>query len=171
MRTTDRGVLLLLATLLAGPGCAYYSFTGATIPSHLSTIAVPLAEDRSVSTVTGLDEQLTSLLVDRFVSQTRLSLEPSDSEADAVLTVSIDRYQNQPSSVGGDERASRNRVTISVTVTYRDQVEDREVMRRTFSGFEEYNALDPDQEAEANAAAEALIKIADDVFTAATSDW
>jgi hypothetical protein len=168
MRTRE-ATLLLAAAVLAAPGCAYYSFTGATIPSHLSTLAVPLAEDRSVSTVTGLDEQLTRLLVDRFVSQTRLSLEPTDAEADAVLTATIDRYQNQPASVGGDERATRNRVTRSVAVVYRDQVQDREVLRRTFSGFEEYDALDPDQEA--GAAAAALVKIADDVFTAATSEW
>ena len=169
MKTIESGAMLVLVALLAGPGCAYYSFTGATIPSHLSTIAVPLAEDRSVSTVTGLDEQLTRLLVDRFVSQTRLSLEPSDSQADAVLTASIDRYQNQSTSVGGDERATRNRVTISVTVTYRDQVQDREVLRRSFSAFEDYEAQNPDEEGAAAAAA--LVKIADDVFTAATSEW
>jgi len=170
MRATDRKYLLAAALLvLVGPGCAYYSFSGATIPEHLSTIAIPLAEDRSVSTIAGLDEQMTRLLVDRFVSQTRLSLEPAAPDADAVLTATIDRYQNQPTSVGGGERATRNRVTISVTVVYRDQVEDREILRRTFSGFEDFDAADPDQEDEAAIAA--LVKIADDVFTAATSNW
>lgn len=174
MRTTrtDRiaGLVLLVAGAVA-PGCAYYSFSGATVPSHLSTIAIPLAEDRSLSTVTGLDQQLTSLLVDRFVQQTRLSLDPSTVGADAVLTATIDRYQNQPTAVSGNEQATRNRVTISITVAYLDQVEDTEIMRRTFSGFEEYDAADLSQEGEEAAARAALEKIADDVFTAATSDW
>lgn len=163
LRAAGIGAITLLA------GCGYYSFTGATIPSHLSTIAIPLAEDRSLSTVPALDEQLTRLFVSRFVGQTRLSLEPVPSEADAVLEAVIDRYQNQPASVGGQERATRNRVTLSVTVVYRDQVEDRELVRRVFTAFEEYDALDPAQEEAAAAAA--LEKIADDVFTAATSNW
>lgn len=166
---TDRVRLVALLLLWAAAGCGYYSFTGATIPSHLNTIAVPIAEDRSLSTVQGLDEQLTRLLVSRFVGQTRLSLEPVPSSADAVLEVVIDRYQSQPASVGGDERATRNRVTISVTVIYRDQVQDKELVRRSFSAFEEFDALDTAQEEEAAAAA--LEKIADDVFTAATSNW
>jgi len=169
MKAPDRWTLVLLATLLAGPGCTYYSFTGATIPSHLSTVAIPLVEDRSVSTLTGLDEELTQMLVDRFVSQTRLSLEPSEAQADAVLSATIERYSNQPTSVGGDERAALNRVTISVRVVYRDQVEDKEVLGRSFSGFEDYEASD--LEKEKDAATAALKKIADDVFTAATSDW
>jgi len=169
MKATDRWILTLLVALLAGPGCAYYSFTGASIPSHLSTLAIPLVSDRSVSTVTGLDEELTQYLVDRFVSQTRLSLEPSETQADAVLSATIERYSNQPTSVGGDERAALNRVTISVRVVYRDQVEDKEVLNQSFSGFEDYEASNLDDEKVAATAA--LKKIADDVFTAATSDW
>lgn len=165
----DRVRLLVLLLLWSVAGCGYYSFTGATIPTHLNTIAVPLAEDRSISTVQGLDERLTRLLVSRFVGQTRLSLEPEASNADAVLEVVIDRYQSQPASVGGDEVATRNRITINVTVIYRDQVQDKELVRRSFSAFEEFDALDTAQEEEAAAAA--LEKIADDVFTAATSNW
>ena len=165
----DRVRLSVLLFLWSVAGCGYYSFTGATIPTHLNTIAVPLAEDRSISTVQGLDERLTRLLVSRFVGQTRLSLEPEASNADAVLEVVIDRYQSQPASVGGDEVATRNRITINVTVIYRDQVQDKELVRRSFSASEEFDALDTAQEEVAAAAA--LEKIADDVFTAATSNW
>lgn len=167
----DRGRALLVAALvvIAGSGCRYYSFSGATIPSHLATIAIPLVDDRSVSTVPGLDERLTQMLVDRFVGQTRLSLETVESNADVVLDVTIDRYGSQPASVGGQERATRNRVTVNVTVLYTDQTDGKELLRRSFSSFEEYDALDPSQEEEAALAA--LTKIADDVFTAATSNW
>jgi hypothetical protein len=162
--------LPLVAALLLG-GCAYYSFTGATIPAHLHTIAVPLAEDNSVSTVTGLDDRLTRLLIDRFVGQTRLSLEEDPEQSDAVLTVTIDRYSNEPTAVGGQERTTRNRVTIFVTARYEDRVEKKEIFRRSFSGFEEYDPLTEGLAGEESAAAAALEKIADDIFTAATSNW
>jgi hypothetical protein len=162
----------VVVSLLLLPCCAYYSFTGATIPAHLNTIAIPLVEDNSISTVTSLDEQLTQLLVGRFVNQTRLSLEPSEDAADAVLLVTISRYQNQPTSVTGDERATRNRVTISVTARYMDQVEDREILSSSFSGFDEYDPFgELGLEGENVAAARALEIIADDIFTRATSNW
>ncbi len=161
-------LLLMLGTL---GGCGYYSFTGATIPSNLNTIAIPLVEDRSLSPLTTLDERLTEALINRFVRQTRLSLQTNEDEADAVLTVSIDRYQNAPTAVTGDERATRNRVTLTVSVRYFDRTQDRELLRRSFSSFEDYDPLAGGLEAEEQAAEAALENIADDIFTAATSNW
>jgi len=164
---------LLLATLGLLSGCAYYSFTGATIPSRLNTVAIPLVEDNSLSTITDLDQQMTGLLVDRFVGQTRLSLQPEADDADAVLTVRITRYSNEPASVSGQERATLNRVTITCTVLYNDRVEDRPLLERTFSGFEEYDPFNSERglAGEEDAASAVLEKIADDIFTAATSNW
>ena len=158
---------------LAWSGCAYYSFTGAVIPSNLNTISIPLAEDNSVSTLVNLDESLTSLLVDRFVGQTRLSLQPDEEQADAVLRARIDRYLNQPASVGGEERATLNRVTISVTTEYVDRTKDEVIFNRSFSSFEEYDPTDPERglSGEEDAARAVIEKIADDIFTAATANW
>ena len=89
--------------------------------------------------------------------------------ADALLSLIITRYDNVPTSVSGNEQATRNRVSITVSVQYQDQVEDAELLNRTFSAFEEYDPFDPDQEE--TAAFAALIKIAEDIFTAATSNW
>jgi len=164
-----RAVLMITMVVAGLGGCAYYSFTGASIPDHLVTVAIPLAEDNTVSTVTGLDDEMTRLLVDRFVRQTRLDLSTNESGADALLKAVITRYVSQPTSVSGQEQATRNRVTITAQISYRDQVNDLDLVDRSFSAFEEYDPLDPAQEE--IAAFAALEKIADDVFTAATSNW
>jgi len=163
------GIGLAVLVPAVASGCAYYSFSGASIPEHISTIAIPQVEDNSLSTQTALDESLTQLLISRFVNQTRLSLETRDDVADALLRVQITRYANAPTSVSGEELATRNRVTITVNVNYEDQVEETSFLSRTFSGFEDYDPLDP--EAEDEAARAALQKVADDIFTAATSNW
>ncbi|MDA1029166.1 MAG: LptE family protein [Bacteroidetes bacterium] len=157
------------ASFVIASGCSYYSFTGASIPEHLGTVAIPLVEDNTISTVSSLDAEMTRLMIDRFVRQTRLSLETNESSADALLSVVISRYENSPTSVSGNEQATRNRVSITVTVRYQDQVQNKELLSRTFSAFEEYDPFDPSQEE--TAAFAALEKIADDVFTAATSNW
>lgn len=152
-------------------GCAYYSFTGASLPPHLNSIAIPLVENNSAIPFTGVEDQLTQLLQERFVGQTRLSLETDEAEADAVLTGRIDRYTNQPAAVGGQEQATLNRVSITVAVRYVDQVEDRELLARTFTGSAEYDPLAEGIQGEQTAAFAALDNIADDIFTAATSNW
>ncbi len=155
--------------MLSSTGCGFYSFTGASIPEHLGTVAIPLVEDNTIATVVSMDNQLTTLLIDRFVRQTRLSLETTESEADALLTVTISRYDNMPTSVSGNEQATRNRVSITVSVKYQDQVQNKELLNRTFSASEEYDPFNPSQEE--TAAFAALEKIAEDIFTAATSNW
>jgi hypothetical protein len=171
IRNPGSGIPLTVFLLLFIGGCGYYSFTGAAIPQHLREIAIPLAEDNSTSPFPTLGDNLTRQLIDRFVGQTRLSLQPSEDQADVVLTSRIDRYMNQPASVGAGERAELNRITISVSVSYFDRVENEELMTRTFSAFSEYDPIREGLDGEQAAAQTALLNIANDIFTAATSNW
>lgn len=158
-----------LSVLVPSAGCGIYSFTGASIPDHVETVAIPLAEDRSLGGVPNMDQALTDLLIERFVQQTRLVLEPDENAADALLVAAIERYQNEPTAVTDDELAALNRVTITVRVSYLDQVEDDERLARSFSANGTYDATDIGREDEV--VREVLEEIADDIFTAATSDW
>ena len=160
----------LLVLLFVLPGCGYYTFSGASIPAHLATIAIPLAEDRSLSPITILDDTLTELLIERFIRQTRLTLVDEDAEPDILLTTQITRYANQPTSVTGQETAQFNRITLTVAAQYRNLVDD-DALERSFSSFDDYDPLQGGLEAEEGAALNALANIADDLFTAATSNW
>jgi len=160
---------LLITVVLLG-GCAFYSFTGATIPGHINTIAVPLAIDRTSGPLPTLDESLTQQVITQFVNQTRLQLTSSEADADALLELRIEQYSNTPSAVGGD-RAARNRVSLSVAVRYVDQVNDEELLDRSFSGSEEYDPIELGPAGEEEAARAVLDIIAQDIFTTATSNW
>ena len=155
---------------LLNAACGIYSFTGASIPEHLRTVAVPLAEVRAQGAAVDLDRQLTDALIERFADRTRLSLEPDEEAADAVLRATIQRYTITPVAVTGDEIASLNRVTLVVDIQYRDKVQDEDRLNRSFTASADY---DPAEGAagEAAAATLALEQIAGDVFTAATSNW
>ena len=74
-------IIITLFLTIGFAGCGYYSFTGATIPAHLETIAIPLVEDRSIGGPAGLNQQLTDLLIDRFAGRTRLTLVPDEEQA------------------------------------------------------------------------------------------
>lgn len=161
--------LAVLALSLGLGACAYYSFTGATIPEHMETVAIPLAEDVSANPFTDLGGAMTRALVDRFVGQTRLQLETEESQADALVTTEIQRYDIQPAAVGGENTAQLNRLTISAVARYLDQENGEEVFQRTFTASVEYNPENLATEEEA--ALQAIDDIVDDIFTAATSNW
>ena len=160
-----------LGLLLALAGCGVYSFSGATIPDRLRTVAVPLAEDRSTGGPPALDRLLTDVLVARFADRSRLSLEPDEAEADAVVRATIERFAVAPAAVTSDGNlAQLNRVSIAVRVVVEDRVEPGELLSRTFTATEDY-APSAGLQGEADAAAAVLEQIARDAFTAATSDW
>lgn len=169
MRSTLRLLALTLGlTLLAG--CGFYSFSGATLPASLNTVAIPLAEDRTTGGPPDLDRQLTDALVSRFADRTRLRLVADEATADAVVRATLDRYSVAPVAVAGDDLASLNRVAITVTVVFEDQVEGAERLRRPFTATADYPPAEG-LAGEATAVQRAIEQIAADAFTAATSDW
>ncbi len=169
-RPAARRPLALCLLSLALAACGVYSFSGATIPAQLQTVAVPLAEDRSTGGPPGLDRLLTDALVDRFVDRSRLVLETDEGDADAVVRATIERYAIAPVGVTDQNVASLNRVSLSVRVVVEDRVEQGELLSRSFSASEDF-APSEGLQGEADAAAVALDQIARDAFTAATSDW
>lgn len=162
--------ILLTAFLLTTSGCAYYSLTAATIPQRFETIAIPLAENATTSPFADLGSELTDQLVNRFVRQTRLRLQNDENASDVVLTTRLVGYRNQPTAVG-EEQATLNRVTVQVDVLYYDNQEEEALLDRTFSSSEEYDPIADGSAGEQAAAFAALQNVADDVFSAATSDW
>ena len=54
--------------------CCAYSFTGASVPPHLKTIAIPIADDRSGSGEPGLRESLTQKLIKQFIDDNTLQV-------------------------------------------------------------------------------------------------
>jgi len=166
-----RWVVLLVFGMGSLSGCAYYGFTGASIPSHLETIAIPIAEDETASPLSSLGRDLTGLLTDQFVGRTSLSLNNNETDADAVLRTRITGYANQPSGVSGEERATVNNVRIRVQVRYYDQVKDSTMVEEAFTGSAEYDPTEAGLNGEQQAAQIALERVADDIFTSATSDW
>ena len=169
----------LLSLLVLLTGCGVYSFSGASIPSRLETVAVPLAEVRAAGGPATLDQLLTDALVDRFADRSRLSLEPDEAQADAVVRAVVERYSISPAGVTSDDVAELNRIALSVRVVVEDRVGEAldggaavpgELLARTFTASADFDPA-TGFAGEADAVAEAVDQIARDAFTAATSDW
>jgi hypothetical protein len=149
-------------------GCSY-SFTGASVPPHLSTIAIPLVDDQSGYGEPGLRELFTSQLNDLFIADN--SFQISDrSSADAVLEGVITRVTDAPQAVGGEEQVRTRRVTVTVRFTFEDKKLRKTVWEKTFSNWGEYTSLTAVSQVRAGLE-EAMRRVSEDVLLETVSGW
>jgi len=174
MRTPLVALVTLLTSVLVA-ACGVYSFSGASIPDHLQTVAIPIVEDRATGGPAGLDQQLTDALVERFADRSRLSLTEDEEDADAVVRATIERYAIAPVSVAigeqsGQSEAALNRVQLAVRVVIEDRVRSEDLLDRSFTATDDFDPR-AGLAGEADAVIAAVEQVARDAFTAATSDF
>jgi hypothetical protein len=166
MKAVFRGGIALIIAMHV-TGC--YSFTGASVPTHLKTIAIPLMDDQSGSGEPGLREKLTRALTDLFIRDN--SLEVADkTTADSVIEGVILSAPDAILSVAGGERVNKRRVTLSVKVVYQDMKLRKKVYEKTFSNYGDYDSGTGFSGKQA-ALEEAIRKISEDILLDTVSGW
>ena len=161
---------LFITTILVNfNACCSYSFTGASVPPHLKTISIPVADDRSGAGVPGLRELFTTMLTQKFIDDNTLRV--SDRvNANASLDCTISSYSDAPAVVSGANNVTTRRITIGVQVIYKDLVKRKNIFEQTFSNYGDYsgNGGLTEKNAAINVAVD---KITEDVLLAAVSGW
>lgn len=161
--------LYITMLILNFKGCCFYSFTGASVPEHLKTIAIPVADDRSGSGEYGLRELFTNEITQKFIEDNNLSITDRTS-ANSVLECVISSYSDAPAIVTAGENVETRRITLGVSVVFRDLVKRKTVYERTFSNYGEYPSGGSTDERKA-AIEEAIKKITDDILLDTVSGW
>ena len=161
--------LFIIFSLIKFEGCFSYSFTGASVPAHLKSIAIPIAEDRSGSGQPGLSETLTNSLTQKFIDDNTLQVTEKN-KANAILSCSIISLSDAPTIITGNEEVQTRRITISVQATYRDLVKRKTIFEKNFSEYGDYSA-GGDVSSRNDAIQNAIDKISDDILLAVVSGW
>jgi len=149
--------------------CCAYSFTGASVPEHLKTIAIPIADDRSGSGEPGLRESLTQKLIQQFIDDNTLQVSERTS-ANAILECSIVSLNDAPAIVSAGEDITSRRITIGVRVVYRDLVKRLTIYEKTFTNYSDYPSSDPIN-GRKSAIDQAIDLISEDILLDTVSGW
>ena len=155
-----------LATALSG--CPY-SFTGASVPAHLKTIAIPLVDDQSGFGEAGLREKFTTALTNLFISDNSLGV-ADRSTADAILEGAITSVRDAPSAVGQGEQVRQRRVTVTAKFVLKDMKLRRTMWEKTLSNWGDYDSGGGPSQQEAGLQ-EAIRKLSEDVLLETVSGW
>lgn len=160
-------LLPAVLALLAGTGC--YSFTGASVPPHLTTIAIPTVDDRSGFGEPGLREDFTRRLTELFLADN--SLEVTDrTRADCVLEGAIVSVSEDAAVVTGGETVTARRITMTVRFTFQDMKLRRQVWEKTFSQWGDYPSGSGASQRRSGVD-EAVRKLTEDILLETVSGW
>lgn len=161
-------VFLPLLVLLQGCTMSY-SFTGASIPVQAKTISIAYFPNEALLVYPTLSSTFTDALRDRFTSQTRLDL--VNFNGDLSIEGKITGYAIQPIAIQGNDVAAKNRLTITVKVTFVNKYDESQNFEESFSRFEDYDSssnLNDVQDQLIETITEALV---DDIFNKAVVNW
>ena len=169
----NRTRLLLLGAVFVLGSCGY-STSPALLPSHLKTVAIPVFENETSEYT--LEQEITDLVIQRFVADNHLKV-VEERVAQGVIKGKIVEYRNSVFgiSAGSAARAEEYRVTITVSVVFKDLVKNRELWADpAIQKTANYYVTDvPGQPArtELDGRKEAISKIADEILSRTVQGW
>jgi hypothetical protein len=147
-----------------------YSFTGASISPDVKTVSVDFFRSYASLAPPILEQSFTEALRDIFISQTNLRLVQSggDLHFEGKIT---DYVPAQPISVGTDQVANKERLTIGVRVKFTNTKEPKNSFDKPFSRFQDYDASRSLQDVENELISDINQQLAQSIFDAAVSNW
>ncbi|MCH8169827.1 MAG: LptE family protein [Bacteroidetes bacterium] len=161
--------LFIFYSIVNFTSCGVYSFSGASVPSHLKSISIPIAEDRSGSGEPGLRELLTNQLIQKFIDDNSLQVSERG-KANANLECTITGFADIPNIVAAGENITSRRLTINVKVIYNDNVNKKKIFDKVFSNYGNYPPAGNlnDRKEAINTA---IDRITEDILLSVVSGW
>jgi len=162
--------ILFVFTVLVNFSACNYSFTGASVPSYLKSISIPIFSDKSGSGEFDLGDRLTKQVVQRFIEDNTLSV--SDRlNSDALLQGTVVSFSDVPSVVSAGENVTTRRITLTVKIVYKDMVKKKTIFDRNFSNYSDYATGGDITTVRKNAIDAAIEKISEDILLGVVSNW
>ncbi len=163
-----RLLLILLPALLLLAGCHVYSFSGATIEGK--NINIHQFDNKARNVEPSLSSTLTDKLKNRILSQTGLSPVNKD-DADYDMTGQITAYEVTVTGASNVQVASKNRLTISLKVTFKNRLNEKANFSQTFTRFSDFAATQILDNVKAALIEDIGNQLADDIFNKAFVNW
>lgn len=144
-----------------------YSLTGAPITAK--TISIDYFPNKASIINSGLSQDFTDAMRDKFVSQTKLEL--IEQNAELQIEGEIVEYITRPLAIQGNEQAASNRLTISVNVRFVNTQDESASFEQKFSNFEDYDASASFASVEDDLVIVITERLVQDIFNKALVNW
>ncbi|MBN1821492.1 MAG: LptE family protein [Prolixibacteraceae bacterium] len=146
-----------------------YGFTTVNLPTDVKTYSVAYFPNRSKLINPTLSQQLTESLKEKLQKQT--SLNETEESGDLEYSGTITNYEVRPVSIQKGDLAAQNRLTITISLKFTNNIEHEQDFERNFSAFADYESTAILSDVEEDLVTEILDKILEDIFNATVANW
>ena len=158
-----------LILLICTQSCGIYSFTGASIPLGAETVSIEYFPNKATTIQASLSQVFTEKLRDQFIEQTNLNL--NNKGGDLTFNGYIKKYEIKPISIKSNETASQNRLTISVHVVYKNNINPKTNFEQTFSRYKDFQSSINITDIEEDLIDEITTQLIEDIFNKSIVNW
>lgn len=161
-------LIVILLTFWGMSACKVYSFTGAAIEGK--TINIHFIENNARTVVPSLSSAFTEKLRQRVLSQSSLAQVNSE-QVDYDISGEITAYDVSVAAITGNETSSKNRLTITVNIDFKNKLNEKANFNQSFSRFADFSSAQNIQTVENQLIATISDQLADDIFNKAFVNW
>lgn len=155
----------LLVMILSG--C--YSFKGITVPTDVYTYYVENFTLRIASSPAALDVQIAEELRRKIREGSRLR--PTDVDPDVEFVGAITSYRVEFAGATADDQAALNKLTLSVSLDYIDNIDEERSYKKNYSQFTTFDASIDLQDVEEGLITTLIDEVTEQIFNDAYTDW
>ncbi len=156
--------LILLAT-----GCGIYSFSGTSIAPEVKSITVHTIENKAMQVNPTLSNLLTQSLQDKYRHLTKLDMVTDGGDLD--VSGYITSYEVTPTAVTSDEVASKNRLTVTVKIVFKNEKYPKENFDKSFAAYQDYDSTNSLDAVQASLCDQLVETLVEDIFNATVANW
>ncbi|MBN1971307.1 MAG: hypothetical protein JXR48_17570 [Candidatus Delongbacteria bacterium] len=103
--------------------CSYYSFSGASVPSHIKTVQVVKLDNLTSRYDLDLSDVLTEKLIEQIESYNLMDVE-NDKDADSKISGKIKTFSDDVSTKKDDDNVEKRIIRITIEFTFYDNIND-----------------------------------------------
>ncbi len=149
--------------------CGIYSFTGASIPPEVKTISIQYFSNNAPLIQPTLSQSFTDALKDKFTNQTNLTL--INRGGDINIEGSVTNYSVSPVAIQSSDMAALNRLTITVSVKFTNNIDEKQNFETTFSRYADYSSSESLSSVEESLIKQIDDELIEDIFNKSVVNW
>lgn len=163
--------ILLLTLLLVVQACSVsYKFNGASI-NYQTTKSISIADfpNNAALVYPQLSNMLSETIRDQYVRQTRLQVLTKGGNLE--LEGEIVGYELTPMAISADSYASETKLTLTVKVSFTNNVAPEESFERTYSAFQVFDATKLLTDVQEELCNTMVAEIAENIYNDTVARW
>ena len=162
-------IILICNVLLTSCFTIKYSTTGASISPDVKTASVVYFTSRATLAPATISQQFTEKFREKVRSNTTLNL--LNEGGDVNFEGEITGFSVAPVAIQSNDKAAKNRLTITIHVKYNNSIDPKFNFDENFSRYKDYESSKDLEQVSASLIPDILDLISEDVFNKAFVNW